>query len=42
MADIIRHDVPCPWNHLAIPIARVRAPIDDVKGHGLYSTKWKG
>lgn len=42
IADIIRHDVPCPWNHLAIPIARVRAPIDDVKGHGLYSTKWKG
>ena len=34
--------IPCPWNHEAIPIARQNAPIDAVKGQGLYSTKWKG
>jgi len=26
------------WNQFANPIARVSAPIDAVRGHGLYST----
>jgi hypothetical protein len=39
---IIRQIIPCPWNHLAKPIARVNAPIDEVRGQGLNSTKWKG
>jgi len=38
--DKIKHKVPCPWNHLARPIAKVNAPIDAVNGHGLYSTRW--
>lgn len=37
-----RHHMPWPWNHLAIPIAKVNAPIEAVNGHGLYSTKWNG
>ena len=40
--EIDRHRVPWLWNHLAIPIAKVKAPIDAVKGHGLYSTRWNG
>lgn len=42
MNEMDRHHVPWPWNHLAIPIAKVNAPIEAVKGHGLYSTKWNG
>lgn len=38
----IRQVVPWLWNHLAKPIARVKAPMDEVRGHGLYSTRWKG
>jgi hypothetical protein len=34
-----KHHIPWLWNHLAIPIANENAPIEAVKGHGLYSTK---
>jgi hypothetical protein len=27
------------WNHLIMPVVRVRAPIAPVKGQGLWSTK---
>lgn len=30
------------WNHAVRLIAKVRAPIEEVRGHGLISTKWKG
>jgi len=36
---ISKQIIPCPWNHLANPIAKVKAPIDEVKGHGLNSTR---
>ena len=42
MAAKAKHIMPCPWNHLARPIAKVKAPIEEVRGHGLYSTRWKG
>jgi len=29
------------WNHLTMPVVRVRAPIAPVRGHGLWSTRWK-
>lgn len=31
--------IPWPWNHLAIPTVRAKAPAAAVRGHGLYSTK---
>ena len=31
-----------PLNQDAIPLVKRSAPIDPVKGHGLYSTKWNG
>ncbi len=37
-----KHEIPYPWNHLASPTAKVKAPREEVNGHGLYSTKWKG
>lgn len=40
--DARRHQIPYPWNHLAKPTARVNAPIDDVIGQGLSSTRWNG
>jgi hypothetical protein len=30
------------WNQLVRPMAREKAPIDAVRGHGLISTKWNG
>jgi len=42
MVAAIKHVIPWLWNQLAIPIASDRAPIDAVRGHGLYSTKWNG
>lgn len=30
------------WNHLAKPKVKNKAPNEAVKGHGLFSTKWKG
>lgn len=35
----MKQDIPYPWNQLARPIARVKAPREDVSGQGLYSTK---
>lgn len=29
------------WNHFTIPVVIVRAAVAPVKGHGLWSTKWK-
>lgn len=37
-----RHVRPRLWNQEVKPIVIIRAPTDPVKGHGLYSTKWKG
>lgn len=37
-----KHRVPWLWNHLAKPIAKVNAPKDEVRGQGLYSTRWNG
>ena len=37
-----RQEAPWPWNHLARPMARESAPIDEVIGHNLSSTRWKG
>lgn len=34
-----RQNSPYPWNQLASPIVRVKPPIEEVKGHGLNSTK---
>lgn len=39
---MMKQVIPCEWNHEAIPIARVKAPSEPVKGQGLYSTKWNG
>lgn len=33
------HDIPCPWNQAAKPIAKQNAPVEAVSGQGLYSTK---
>ena len=41
-AATMRQIIPWPWNHAAIPMAKQKAPIEAVKGHGLNSTKWKG
>jgi len=30
------------WNQAVRPIAKVKAPIDAVSGHGLISTRWNG
>jgi len=29
------------WNHFTNPEVRIKAPIDPINGHGLWSTKWK-
>jgi hypothetical protein len=42
MIENKKQEIPYPWNQLANPTAKVNAPIDEVSGHGLYSTKWKG
>lgn len=39
---INKHVVEWMWNHLVSPIVNIKAPIADVKGHGLISTKWNG
>jgi len=39
---INRPHVEWMWNHDVSPIARDKAPIEAVRGHGLISTKWNG
>lgn len=36
---IIKQNEPCPWNQQASPVVNINAPMADVSGHGLGSTR---
>lgn len=38
----IKQDSPRLWNQEVKPIVVKRAPIEPVRGQGLYSTRWNG
>lgn len=40
--EIANINIECRWNHAVNPTAKVKAPIEAVKGQGLISTKWNG